>query len=297
MRILITGAAGFIGNRLLEYFMRKGNQVIGWDRVAIGEYIKVVDLMNETKVVEELKSFKPEIIVHCAGCADVHKSVLCPTDDYCGNVTITHNLLFAIHQAGIKKIRFVFLSSASVYGNPRILPITEDAELNPLSPYALHKVMCEDMCLFFIRNYGIDIKIARIFSAYGEGLRKQIFWDMYNKFIQTGKLDMFGSGNESRDYIHVDDVVQALYLLSISKTEENFFNVANGYEITIKEVSELFASSYNIDSSIIQFNGIIREGDPLNWKADITRIKKIGYKQNVEIGKGMARYCEWLTSQ
>lgn len=195
-RVLITGAAGFIGAKMMELFTARGFTAFGWDRINT-ENIESIDMLDEASVIAVLERIKPNIVVHCAGSADVGKSVQYPETDYAGNVTITHNLLFALHKLNMKSIRVVFLSSAGVYGNPISLPITEDMPVNPLSPYALHKVMCEDMCRYFNRNYNMDIKVARIFSAYGAGLRKQIFWDMHMKAEKTGKLEMFGTGNES----------------------------------------------------------------------------------------------------
>ena len=274
-KVLITGALGFIGRKLAEKFLNNGDAVIGWDIASgccLGVDVCQVDLRDEKVVLEQLKKVKPDIIIHCAGSADVGKSVQFPDEDYHGNVTVTHNLLFALHKSKMTNVRFVFLSSAGVYGNPLVLPITEDMPVNPLSPYAVHKVMCEELCRYFVKNYGIDIKVARIFSAYGQGLKKQIFWDMYNKLKNIGCLEMFGTGNESRDYIHVNDLTQAIYLIALSKTEEIFFNVANGEEVTIREATEMFARCAKLEAEKILFNGVVREGDPLNWRADISKI-------------------------
>ena len=186
-RVLVTGASGFIGHKTALYFLNNGYDVVGWNRSeGNNEFpIQKVDLADEDELLRQLFSVNPDIIIHCAGAADVGKSVKDPTMDYHGNVTITHNLLFALHKAGMEKTRVVFLSSAGVYGNPAALPITENMPLNPLSPYAVHKVMCEEFCKYFVNNYGMNVKVARIFSAYGAGLKKQIFWDMYQKMKNT----------------------------------------------------------------------------------------------------------------
>lgn len=299
-KVLITGASGFIGSKLLEKFKHEGYDITGWDRIDTNIYgvaVVNVQMNNKDSIVDALRKFNPDIIIHCAGSADVGKSVANPEMDYDGNVTLTHNLLFAMHKCGLEKKRFVFLSSAGVYGNPISLPITEDMPVKPLSPYALHKVMCEDMCCYFKNNYGADIKIARIFSAYGAGLKKQIFWDMYNKVANTGKLNMFGTGNESRDYIHVTDVVKSIYLLATEDSEFDVFNVANGEETTIRSVTEYFAKYSNLPDEKIHFNGVVREGDPLNWKADIQRISSLGYEKSVSIEDGIKDYTEWCKNQ
>jgi Nucleoside-diphosphate-sugar epimerases len=298
-QVLITGASGFIGHRIGVEFQKKGYETIGWNRTETENVFPInrVDMADEDEVVRQLTSINPDIIIHCAGAADVGKSVKNPTMDFHGNVTITHNLLFSLHRAGIEKTRVVFLSSAGVYGNPISLPIKEDMPLNPLSPYAVHKVMCEDLCRYFVSNYGMNVKVARVFSAYGTGLRKQIFWDMHKKASDTGHLDMFGTGNESRDYIHVDDVVQSLYLIATEKSDHFVFNVANGEEVTIREATEWFADAAGIRRDNITFNGVVREGDPLNWRADISRIQELGYKKTVDMKTGLVEYVKWAENQ
>lgn len=299
-KYLVTGASGFIGSRFAAHLSGKGLNVVGWTRTdcpSASFPTQVVNLSDSADMEAALLRLQPDVIIHCAGSADVGKSVRNPDADFLGNVTLTHNLLFGLQKSVQKKVRVVFLSSAGVYGNPACLPITEDMPTRPLSPYALHKVMCEEMCRFFISHYGMDIKIARIFSAYGPGLRKQIFWDMHRKLQDTGRLDMFGTGRESRDYIFIDDVIQALDLLTTADTEDVIFNVANGEEITIRQAAELFARSSGVDTDRIAFNNVVREGDPLNWRADISKLRKLGYEKTVEMRDGISAYCAWAKEQ
>lgn len=293
-KVLVTGASGFIGYNIGLYFQEKGYDVIGWNRKVCESKFNIVDvdMSNIVELQMRLSEYNFDIIIHCAGSADVGKSVENPELDFESNVTLTHNLLFAMHKLGMYKTKFVFLSSAGVYGNPISLPITEDMSLNPLSPYAVHKIMCEELCRYFVNNYDMNIKIARIFSAYGTGLKKQIFWDMHKKSRKCS-LPMFGTGNESRDYIHINDVVRSIYILATVDTKHIIFNIANGEEITIRKASEIFAKHVGLDKKKITFNGIVREGDPLNWKADISRITKLGYKKSVDMEDGLKEYIEW----
>lgn len=299
--VLITGAKGFIGSSLIKLFTSKKYKVIGWDvdiketKFKDNDNLKEVDLGNQNLISRELIKDKPDIIIHCAGSADVSKSVRNPDIDFQGNVALTHNLLFGIYKSGITLPKIVFLSSAAVYGNPKKLPITEKAPVNPLSPYALHKVMCEQMCQYFISNYQMNIKILRIFSAYGTGLKKQIFWDMYNKAKLTGRLDMFGSGNESRDFINITDVIESIYLVATKDTADyDIYNVANGSEVSIRDAATLFANIMRVPSEKVYFNNVVREGDPLNWQADISRLKNLGYKPSVSMENGLVDYFKWI---
>lgn len=297
-KVLITGAGGFIGSQLIEKFIEEGYKVECWDRNDMYEKqykICKVDICCTEKVINSLNMFNPDIVIHCAGCADVGKSVKNPEIDYNGNVTLTHRLLFAIHKSGLDNVKFIFLSSAAVYGNPSSLPIMENMKLKPLSPYALHKVMCEDICRYFYSNYDMDIKILRIFSAYGNGLKKQIFWDMYQKIVQTGQLSMFGTGNESRDYINIADLVNAVYMVATRASKrELIYNIANGEEITIRQAVECFADVAGIARKKISFSGEEKEGNPINWKADISKLKALGYNKMVDFRIGIEQYLDWI---
>lgn len=297
-RVLITGAAGFIGGHLLRYFHNLGYETQGWIRSNSILFdtiysIKKVDMSSPEEIRNVVESFKPNIIIHCAGIGNVGYSIEHPFDDYESNVTILHNLLFSIKSLSYNP-KVVFLSSAGVYGNPSKLPICEDDLLSPISPYALHKYMSEEVCDYFIKNFDADISIARIFSVYGPGLKKQIFWDMWNKSQLATEIHMFGTGDESRDYIYIDDLVQAIFLIATNETDEYIFNIANGEEITIKEVSYMYAEALGIDKARIVFDGTIRKGDPMNWKADIDRLFKIGYVKKVNLMDGLKQYVKWL---
>ena len=297
MNVIVTGAAGFIGSAIARRFRKAGAAVTGWDICSDPERnIISVDMCDSPGIDKVLEEAHPDIVIHCAGSANVSASMSDPDRDMLLSVGITHNLLFALLRAGLDNVRLIYLSSAGVYGNPASLPIAESAARRPVSPYALHKCMCEDICRYFIDNHGMDIRIARIFSAYGSGLKKQIFWDMYKKYSKSGRLDMFGTGNESRDFINIEDLKEAIYLMAVRDYDHRIINVANGVEVTIRNVVESFADSMGIDRSVISFNGLSRPGDPNNWKADISRLKELGYEQRISIEEGIGSYCRWIGS-
>ncbi len=296
-KVFVTGSKGFIGTHLANFFHSNGYEVYGCSRNGQGNepwQTIALDLLYDEDVVSVLKEIRPSLVLHCAGVADVGRSILQPELDFCNNVAATHNLFFALHKLQTTDLRVVFLSSAGVYGNPNSLPISETMPLNPLSPYALHKVMCEEICNYFANNYKLDVKIARIFSAYGEGLRKQIFWDMYRKIKKTGHLEMFGTGDESRDYIYIDDLVQAIYLIATSDSQHRVYNVANGIETTIRQAAETFAEICDLSRSKVHFLGTEKEGNPRNWRADIKRLQNLGYRRKINFIDGLRNYREWV---
>lgn len=299
-KILVTGANGFLGSNISEYFAMEGYNVRGWglyERVDTNYIVSRVDMTDIVAIEKELVFFKPDIIIHCAGSANVNLSVSSPLVDFNGNVMLTHNLMFSLKKVNLLDTKVLFLSSAAVYGNPIDLPINEDTVLNPMSPYAMHKLMCENICQYFSSNHSMDIKILRIFSAFGVGLKKQIFWDMFQKAKKNNSLEMFGTGLESRDFINVKDVVNVIHLIiNNASKSEIIFNVANGTEIPILRATETFADYYGISSDSIKFSGHVREGEPIRWQADITKIKKLGYTPSISFESGIQEYVNWVTN-
>ncbi|MBV4428310.1 NAD-dependent epimerase/dehydratase family protein [Clostridium tyrobutyricum] len=298
--IIITGCNGFIGGQLTEFYCKKNNfNVIGIGREESYIMDKRFEFLKYNLEKDDLtslyKNINPEIIIHCAGSASVGKSIEFPEIDFNKNVKILYKILFSIKNAKINP-QFIFLSSAAVYGNPKRLPIHEEDVLTPISPYGLNKKLCEEICKYFVHNESLNIKILRIFSAYGEGLKKQIFWDMYKKLKYTKGLKLYGTGEETRDFINIKEILNALDLIVSNNNRYRVFNVANGVDIKIRDVSRRFVELMGMSKDIIHFNNTIKNGDPLKWKADINRLKELGYKQSISIDDGIRSYINWLRS-
>lgn len=298
MKVLVTGINGFIGGHLANKFASMGHDVTGMDKTARSGGFRTygVDMLEED-LKPVLKETAPELILHCAGLASVPFSVLNPETDFQANTWMVYRLLNAMRESGAEGCRFVFMSSAAVYGQPSKLPISENDDLQPISPYALHKKMAEDICRYFISRHSFDIRVLRIFSAYGSGLKKQLFWDLHQKAVQTGELELFGTGSESRDFIHISDLSEAVYLIAMDKRERHiFWNVANGEETFIGEAARLFAEAAGMGAEKVRFQGQAREGDPANWRADIGRLMALGYKKKVSMREGINGYVNWVRS-
>lgn len=299
-KVLITGINGFIGTAVAEGFSAAGALVYGIDRIEKKDSsftTFVLDLLSDS-AADILREIQPDIVVYCAGCADVNFSVRHPVEDFQGNVFSFHRFLFDMKACNLADTRVVFLSSAAVYGQPEELPVRETAVLKPISPYALHKRMAEEVCLYFNRNYGFHVVIARIFSAYGPGLCKQLFWDMAQKLKTTGKLELFGTGSETRDFIYREDLVRAIMLLATGEElNHEIYNVANGVETSIRRAAELFLKWNDLGQSGVSFTQAVREGNPNNWCADISRLKELGYVQSVSMEQGIHNYVHWVSDK
>lgn len=294
MNILVTGSKGFIGSHVKNYFSNKGHAVWGCD--VIVEYNDpVYFLIDSTNAAYEdvFSQGAFDVCINCAGAASVPDSFSHPARDYHLNSLNVYKVLDSIrkHQPTCK---FVNLSSAAVYGNPASLPVDESFPVEPLSPYGSHKLYSELICKEFYSYFNIKTCSLRIFSAYGPGLYKQLFWDWYQKITLSSNITLYGTGNESRDFIYIEDLVQAIECI-VHKAPFNseVINIGSGKEISIKEAIEVFRSAIGIDFNYT-FNNNVRSGDPLNWRANIDILLSFGFEQKIDFREGIKHYVEWL---
>ena len=298
MNILIIGSRGFIGQHLYHYYKQQGEQVWGADVIvdyAAGENYFLVDATN-SDFNALFSGTRYDLCVNCSGAASVPDSLKNPGRDYHLNTVNVFRILEAIktHQSGC---RFINLSSAAVYGNPEKLPVTESAAPGPLSPYGMHKLQSEQILRMFREFWNVPTCSLRIFSVYGEGLKKQLFWDLYHKAVTGRPFSLYGTGNESRDFIHVLDLVRTIDLIARrAPFEADVINVANGEEVPIRKAASIFFSLFPSPVNYT-FSGESRKGDPVNWKADISHLRSLGYEPSVEMETGLANYYRWLTNE
>ena len=181
-----------------------------------------------------------------------------------------------------------------VYGTPLQFPVREEDDIAPISPYGWHKRQSELLCNEYANLYGLKTCSMRVFSAYGPGLKKQLFWDLYQKTREGNSIELLGTGDESRDYIFVEDLVRASETIAINaKLQGEVINVATGIETTIRNAAKTFIKTLSWDGRI-SFSGIKRMGDPENWCADISKIKEMGYSSEFSLDAGLKAYCRWL---
>lgn len=279
----------------MQHFKELQHTVFGCDVVVDynAENYFLLDASNaDFQEIFEAQNF--DVCINCSGAASVPDSLVHPQRDFELNVSNVFKMLDAIrkHQP---KCKFINISSAAVYGNPETLPVAEHAALKPVSPYGLHKKMAEDILQEFHTHYKIPTLSLRLFSVFGPGLQKQLFWDLYKKMLpDSTQIELIGTGNESRDFIYVKDVTNAFDLV-IRQCIFNgsVLNIANGIEVTIKEAVDAFAKELNWKGEI-NYSQTIRKGDPLNWKADITKITQAGYRQKYSLQDGLKEYTQWL---
>jgi len=296
--VLITGVAGFIGRYVARIFMQQGWRVIGVDRsVAENAPLSSLSVYQQMDLPGDrldsfIKEHAPNVCVHCAGRASVGMSIDNPAADFQMNVVLTFNILDALRR-NRPECRFVFLSSAAVFGNPARMPVDEACSPNPLSPYGFHKYQSEQLCLEFSQIYNLSTCSLRIFSAYGAGLRRQVMWDICYKLLTGNSLTLQGTGKESRDFIHAFDIARAIEMVaSTAEMKGEIYTLGTGRETTIAELAEIIIQSLNIQS-VPKFTNEVPKGVPLNWRADISKLRMLGFEPVVALEDGVKGYVDW----
>lgn len=292
IKVIIIGSNGFIGSNLVKYLDKKRYDIWKCDVISNNnpKYFSINTLnTNFDDVFKE--GF--DVCINCSGAADVPASLKNPFFDYRLNTDNVFKMLDSIKNFS-PLCKFINLSSAAVYGNPEVLPIKEDSRLKPVSPYGWHKLHAENICREFFEVFGIETISLRIFSAYGEGIRKQLLWDVYQKSLQSNQIEFWGTGKESRDFIYITDLLQAIQVV-IDNADFNgaAINVANGEEILVEEV--ISQTLLNLQwKGKYHFMGENRKGDPTRWLADIDKLLSLGYRREYTFKHGVLNYCKWL---
>lgn len=250
MKILVTGGAGFIGSHIVDHLIARGDQVVVIDNLSTGKENQVhqsaqfyqVDLTDGQKLQTIFNKEKPEVLIHQAAQTSVQISVEQPAFDATTNIIGTVNLLEACRLSGVKKV--VFASSAAVYGDPTYVPIDEAHPVQPLSGYGIGKYTAEQYLYAYKNLYGLEYTVLRYANVYGirqdprgEGGVISIFID---KVIQGQQMTIFGDGEQTRDYVYVDDIARA-NLAAISAGDGEFINIGTGVKTSLNELVDLLA--------------------------------------------------------
>lgn len=295
IKLLIIGVNGFIGRHCADYFSTlRSVDLWGCDisPEKVSNYLQLNPLDPDFESI--FLNHKFDICINCSGAANVPLSLENPLFDFELNTLNVFKILEAIKNH-CPSCKFLNLSSAAVYGNPLKLPVTEETTSAPVSPYGYHKLMAEMICREFYTFWKVPTLSLRIFSAYGPGLKKQIFWDLSQKLkSKPPKIELFGTGNETRDFIYISDLVRLIGIVIFKADfDGSVLNAANGTQVSIKDIACAMRDSISPQTQVC-FCGSIRKGDPLNWEADIEKIKNLGYSSSISIDNGIKLLLEWL---
>lgn len=301
--ILITGVAGFLGRTLAHHFFELGWDVVGVDIVSPenspATFLKQYLPMNlpDPAFVELLRVVKPAACLHCAGRSSVGASINQPFEDYIQGPALTSYILNCLHE-NIPDCEFVLFSSAAVYGNPSRLPVSEELLEGPISPYGYNKWQSELLCREYAHVYAQPTACVRIFSAYGPGLRRQVLWDICEKAVSCDVVSLFGTGKEGRDFIHTQDIARGVeVILKSASFTGDIYNLASGKQVFISDLANQILEYLKLSSKQVIFDQVVHMGDPMNWQADIKKIKLLGFEPEVSFEEGLRNYVNWFQSE
>ncbi|MBS3819847.1 SDR family oxidoreductase [bacterium] len=304
-RYLITGGAGFIGSHVAEECLRRGNYVRVIDNFITGKRENLVSIEDQIDFIQgDIRDFSLcrrvvkdiDFVLHQAALPSVPRSIENPLLSNEINITGTLNLLVASKEEGIDK--FVFASSSSVYGDDSSLPKREGVEGNPLSPYALSKLVGEKYSQIFTRIHDVSTVILRYFNIFGprQDPRSQyaaVIPHFIARMIHGQAPVIFGDGEQSRDFTHVSNVVEANLLAAHSEEiSGEIINIGCGERTTVNHLVDQI--NILLKSDIRPVYDPPRPGDVRHSYADISRANKvIGYKPLVSFRQGLEKTIRW----
>jgi UDP-glucose 4-epimerase len=302
--VVVTGGAGFIGSHIAEELVSRGYQTVVIDDLSNGNLENIKHLLNKSNFhfikgsVVDLPLLKKvcldvDYIFHHAALISVPLSIDNPSRCHEVNLTGTLNVLIASRDNGIKKV--VFASSSSVYGNNPLLPKTEDMLPNPQSPYAVTKLAGEYYCDVFRAVFGLASISLRYFNVYGPRQNPNSQYSaVIPKFIRAVKEDkppeIFGNGQQTRDFVFVKDVVQA-NILAVESNYTGIFNIGSGERLSLNRVLRVILTQMN-KKDIKPVYARKRVGDIKHSLADIKKAQNFSYKPSYSFTRGLQETIE-----
>lgn len=301
----VTGAAGFIGRHLVQHLADAGVRVAGLDRVAApvetagalaGWQQGMVSPEGLSTLADETGF--PDTIYHLAGGSSVGTSLADPYGDFSATVGGTGLLLEWLRSIS-PDTRLVIASSAAVYGDLHPGPIGDDTTTAPFSPYGAHKFAMEAICRGWAGSFRLSVAAARLFSVYGPGLTKQLLWDLSGKLCSGAPVvTLGGTGNELRDWTHVDDVVRALAAVAqLASPDMPVVNAGTGRADSVRTIAECLTRAYGRDPGCLRFSGESRPGDPFSLVAAPGRLAETGFEWRVALADGIVSYADWYRAR
>jgi len=309
-KILVTGGAGFIGSHLVDRLLNEGFEVIVIDNLNTGhlnnlahhqdtkEFRFVKGDIRDSNIVKDLMK-DVDAVFHEAALASVTLSMQNPVLTNDVNVTGTLNLLKVSSDLGVK--RFMYASSAAVYGDTSSPQKREDMTLNPTSPYGVSKLAAENYVSLFNRMYGLETVSLRYFNVYGPRQRFDIHHAyggaitiFINRLLKNMPPLIYGDGEQTRDFVHIEDIIHANMLALNSKNAPGeVFNVGTGENISISQLAELLKDIMD-KKDLRNICVDSRATDIRHGYADISKAKKIlGYKPERSIREGLIELVNW----
>lgn len=307
MKILITGGAGFIGSNIAEKLVNQGYEVHIIDNLKTGKisnvpflqrkYIHIQDIRNTEYINSLLLDIQFDYIIHLAAMVSVVETIAKPIESNQINIDATINLLESVRTYNPKVKKFIFASSAALYGDLPSLPKSVNDVLKPLSPYAIQKLSGEFYAKIYNDLYDIPTTSFRFFNVYGpkqnpESDYSGVISILNKKFEDKSTFTYLGDGKQTRDFVYIDDLVSAVMLvLKNDQTNGRVYNLGTGSETSLLEVYDAFIESFSYEIPV-EFKPA-RRGDIKYSVAEISPLKALGYTAKYNIKDGIKAYTEF----
>jgi UDP-glucose 4-epimerase len=295
LRVLVTGGAGFIGSHLVKVLLRAGHFVRVLDNFSTGSMDNIVDVARDVEiVVGDVRDYSVvekcvrgvDVVIHLAALIDVAESIERPDLYFEVNVIGTHNIAKACRGVNV----LIFASSSSVYGDPLKIPIPEDHLLSPRSPYAASKAAGEALIQAFSSIYGYRPIILRIFNVYGPKQSRAyagVVIEFIRRVLRREPPIIYGDGEQTRDFIHISDVIDAIMKAMSIERARGVFNIGSGKAVTINQLAKLILKTLNRED-LKPVYAPPRPGDIKHSIADITKSRKIlGFEPKISLEEGI----------
>ncbi|MFC5446840.1 NAD-dependent epimerase/dehydratase family protein [Paenibacillus aestuarii] len=298
MKVLVTGGAGFIGSHIVDLLIDQGHQVAIIDNFSTGNETNVnikadlyrMDILDDA-IISLFETFKPEVVIHHAAQIDIQSSIKKPAFDASINIVGTVKMLDACRAVGVRK--FIYASSAAVYGNPQYLPVDEGHPVRPLSYYGISKHTPEHYLEVFAHQNDLDFTILRYANVYGirqdpkgEGGVISIFID---KLLSNVEPKIYGDGEQTRDFIYVKDIARA-NIAALDHGSKGIYNISNNKQTTINELYNLISDFTNNNARPHYTNE--RSGDILHSVLDNSAaLRDLRWEPQYTLRDGLRETC------
>jgi UDP-glucose 4-epimerase len=304
LKILVTGAAGFIATNLIPRLLGAGHEVHGVDNFFLGKREFVarspelrfheMDLLERERVTALFAEVKPDRVWHLAANSDIGFGTKYTDFDLKGGTLVTYNVLEAMRLAGTKEL--VFASSGAIYGEPAVMPTPEDyGPLFPISMYAASKIACETMITSFCHNYAMRTWIFRFGNIVGPFPTHGVIYDFIRKLMaDPTRLPMLGDGQQSKPYVHVEDCLDGMMFgQDHAHDEVNCYNLAVPDQTSVNEIAQWTIEEMGLDPERVR---IERSGGKRGWPGDVTQVKldtrrmeALGWRPKMSSGEAVRR--------
>jgi UDP-glucose 4-epimerase len=292
LEFFVTGCSGFIGTHLVTRLLDEGHMVTGYDLVTPAyTHVNFDFVQGDILDLERLRAsvVKPDGIFHLAAQTKVPDSTRDPSHDFLVNAQGTFNVLSCASGA-----TFVYASTSTVYG-AAATPTTEGHAMCPVSFYGASKAAGELYCSAFNGIFGLPTVSLRLFNVYGPGNAKGVMYDLIKKLqMDDSHLEILGSGFQKKDYVYIDDVIDAFFLAYYRGIPGEAYNVGSGRAITVNEIASSICRMMDLHPDIHWTGGKSWEGDIESTQADISYLSSFGWEPTIDVETGLHNLYDWI---